>query len=180
MLKSMGGVPITHPLGDSYYSQTAILYGDYIAKISLVPVSPNLTELTGDRVHTRDRPDALREVVGETIVELGGEWELRVQLRTDLDTMPVEDSTVAWDEEASRYRTVGRIVVKPQLAWGTDIQAIVGGQTFFSPWHGLAAHRPLGSVNRSRRRTYEMSSDFGAGFNGCPMHDSKAFENVSA
>jgi hypothetical protein len=175
MISTMGGAPITHPLGDTYYSQVPFRYGDHIAKFSLVPVSPNLTELTGDRVNTTDRPDALREVIRDTIIEQGGTWELRVQLNTDLDTMPVEDASVEWDEEASPYRTVGRITVKPQLSLGTDVAGIVDEQTYFSPWHGLAAHRPLGSVNRSRRQAYEMSAEFRAKFNGCPMHDTAAF-----
>jgi len=171
MLSTMGGTPITHPLGDTYYSQVPFRYGDYIAKFSLVPVSPNLTELTGSRVDTSGRPDALREVVRETIIEQGGTWELRVQLNTDLDKMPVEDASVAWDEEASPYRTVGRITVAPQLSLGTDLAGQIDEQSFFSPWHGLAAHRPLGSVNRARRQAYEMSAEFRAKFNGCPMHD---------
>ena len=179
-LKSMGGVPITHPLGDSYYSQAAFRFGDYIAKLALVPVSANLTQLHGDRVNVTDRPDALREVVRETIIEGGGEWELRVQLCTDLDTMPVEDASVAWDEKASPYRTVARIRVAPQMSIGTDLQALVDEQIFFSPWHGLAAHQPLGSVNRARRRTYEMSAAFRARFNGCPMHDARALQTEPA
>ena len=179
-LKSMGGVPITHPLGDSYYSQTAFRYGDFIAKFSLVPVSSNLTQLHGDRVNVTGRPDALREVVGETIVEQGGEWELRVQLCTDLEKMPVEDASVPWDEEASPYRTVGRISVSPQLSIGTDLQRLVDEQTFFSPWHGLAAHQPLGSVNRARRDTYEMSAEARARFNGCPMHDAPTLDSTTA
>jgi hypothetical protein len=173
MAKAMGGVPITHPLGDAYYSQTAFRFGDFVAKFGLFPVSPNLTELHGDRVNVSDRPDALREVVRDTIIEQGGTWELRVQLCTDLDKMPVEDATVAWDEKVSPYRTVGRIVVAPQLSLGTDLAGEIDEQSFFSPWHGLAAHRPLGSVNRARRQTYEMSAEFRARFNGCPMHDSR-------
>ena len=176
MLKSMGGVPITHPLGDSYYSQTPFRFGDYIAKFALVPVSQNLTQLTGDRVNVNDRPDALREVVRETIIEQGGEWELRVQLCTDLDKMPVEDASVAWDEKTSPYRTVARVKVDPQISIGTELQALTDEQTFFSPWHGLAAHQPLGSVNRARRSAYEMSAEFRARFNGCPMHDARALQ----
>jgi hypothetical protein len=172
MLSTMGGTPITHPLGDTYYTQVPFRYGDYIAKLSLVPVSDNLTRLTGDRVDTSDRPDALREVIHETILEAGGTWELRVQLNTDLDAMPIEDASIAWDEEASPYRTVGRITVQPQLSMGTDFATEVNEQTFFSPWHALAAHRPLGSVNRARRQAYEMSAEFRGKFNGCPMHDS--------
>ncbi len=171
MLSNMGGTPITHPLGDTYYSAVPFRYGDHIAKFAVAPVSPHLAELTGDRVNTSDRPDALREVIGETIIEQGGTWELRVQLSTDLDTMPVEDATVEWDEKVSPYRTVARITVEPQMSMGTDLASEVDEQTFFSPWHGLAAHRPLGSVNRARRQAYEMSADFRAKFNGCPMHD---------
>jgi len=171
MISTMGGTPITHPLGDIYYSQVPFRYGDYIAKLALVPTSPNLTALTGDRVDTSDRPDALREVIRETIIEQGGTWELRVQLNTDLDAMPVEDASVEWDEKVSPYRTVGRFVVEPQLSLGTELAGKIDGQTFFSPWHGLAAHQPLGSVNRARRQAYEMSAEFRAKFNGCPMHD---------
>ena len=171
MLSTMGGTPITHPLGDSYFSQTAFRHGDHVAKYALVPVSPNLTALTGDRVDTSDRPDALREVVRETLIEQGGTWELRVQLCTDVDRMPIEDASKEWDDEESPYRTVGRITVAPQLSLGTDLAAEVDQQSFFSPWHGLAAHQPLGSVNRARRQAYERSAEFRARFNGCPMHD---------
>lgn len=175
MLSTMGGAPITHPLGDSYYSQVPFRYGDHIAKFALVPVSANLTRLTGDKVNTSDRPDALREVIREEIIEQGGTWELRVQLNTDLEAMPIEDASVAWDEKASPYRTVATLTVAPQLSLGTEVANVVDEQTFFSPWHGLAAHRPLGSVNRSRRQAYEMSAEFRARFNGCPMHDTATF-----
>ena len=171
MIATMGGTPITHPLGDSYYSQVPFRYGDFIAKFALVPVSPNLTDLAGDRVNTSDRPDALREVVRDTIIEQGGVWELRVQLATDLDKMPVENASVQWDEKESPYRTVGRITVAPQLSWSVDRAKVVDDEMFFSPWHGLAAHQPLGSVNRSRRQAYEMSAKFRSGFNGCPMSE---------
>lgn len=41
----------------------------------------------------------------------------------------------------------------------------------FSTWHGLAAHQPLGAVNRARKSAYQMSSEFGGARNGCPMHE---------
>lgn len=171
MISTMGGAPLTHPLGDTYYSQVPFRYGDYVAKFSLVPVSPNLTELTRTSVAVSGRPDALREVVRETLIVQGGTWELRVQLNTDLEAMPIEDASIEWDEAASPYRTVARLVVEPQLSIGTELFETVDEQTFFSPWHGLAAHRPLGSVNRARRTAYEMSAQFRANFNRCPMHD---------
>ena len=85
--------------------------------------------------------------------------------------MPVEDASVEWDETVSPYRTVARIAIAPQMSMGTDLASDVDEQTFFSPRHGLAAHRRLGSVNRARRQAYEMSVEFRAKFNGCPKHD---------
>ena len=41
----------------------------------------------------------------------------------------------------------------------------------FSPWHGLAAHRPLGSVTRARRMAYPVSAGFRVERNGCPIHE---------
>ena len=116
-------------------------------------------------------------MIREAIIEQGGTWELRVQLNVDLDTMPVEDASVEWDEEGSPYRTVGSITVAPQMSLGTELADEVDENSFFSPWHGLAAHRPLGSVNRSRRQAYEMSAEFRAKFNGCPMHDGVRMPN---
>lgn len=180
MISTMGGTPITHPLGDSYYSQTAFLYGDHIAKFALVPVSPTLTDLTGDRVSVADRPDALREVVSEVMIEQGGTWELRVQLCTDLEKMPIEDASVEWDEKASPYRTVARIVAPPQTSWSPDRAHLVDDRMYFSPWHALAAHRPLGSVNRARRQAYEVSAEYRAKFNGCPMREPSRLEALPA
>jgi hypothetical protein len=176
LVKTMGGAPLTHPLGDSYYTQTPYRYGDHVAKLALVPVSPNLTDLHGDPVSVSGRPDALREVVGETLIEQGGTWEVRVQLLTDPDAMPVEDASVEWPEDKSPYRTVARIEVAPQRGWTPERAKVVDDQLYFSPWHGLAAHQPLGSVNRTRRKAYEMSAEYRTGFNGCPFHEPERVE----
>jgi hypothetical protein len=48
----------------------------------------------------------------------------------------------------------------------------------FSPWHGLAAHRPLGSIMRVRKASYEVSSGFRASHNGCPIHEPRTLETL--
>jgi len=40
---------------------------------------------------------------------------------------------------------------------------------FFNVWHGLAAHQPLGSVNRARRVAYAASAEFRATHNNRPL-----------
>ena len=173
-VQALGGAPNTHPLGETYYSQTPFLYGDNIAKFALVPVSPNLTELTGMHVNTHNRPDALREDIRETMVEAEAVWELRVQLARDIEKQPIEDASVPWDEKDAPFETVATIRAPHQISWSADRAHVVDDAMAFSVWHGLAAHRPLGSVNRVRKSAYQMSSDFRAQFNGCPIHEPKA------
>ena len=159
LISSLGGAPETHPLGETYYSQAAFRYGDNIAKFSLAPISRGLTDVSGQIVSTYDRPDALREVVNEVMDEQGGTWEFRVQLCTDLATMPVEDPTVRWDEDASPFVTVATLEVGPQLAWEYGSYDGIEDKLAFSPWHGLETHRPLGAINRARQETYDYSAD---------------------
>jgi hypothetical protein len=169
-LKTMGGAPQTHPLGDTFYTQTAFRYGDYIAKLSLAPVSPELTALTGTTLATSGDPNVIRDTVAAFFRRRPGTWELRVQLCTGLDSMPVEDASVAWPEDRSPYVAVARLTLPPQTSWSEQRSHVVDDGFSFSPWNGLAAHRPLGSINRARKPSYEMSAGFRAKHNGCPIH----------
>lgn len=90
-IKGIGGEPQRHPLGETYYSQTPFLYGAYMAKFALAPVSASLLALAGMKLDSGD--DAQREALAAHFAGQGGEWELQVQLCTDLDRMPVEDAS---------------------------------------------------------------------------------------
>ncbi|RYF64820.1 MAG: catalase, partial [Comamonadaceae bacterium] len=95
-LIALGGHPETHPLGATFFTQVPILYGPYMAKLQLVPVSPELLALV-DRPIEIDGPDGTRQAIVDFFadpVSVGGAWELRVQLCTDLETMPIEDASV--------------------------------------------------------------------------------------
>ncbi|WP_312935050.1 catalase family protein [Pseudomonas sp.] len=170
-LKSLGGHPQTHILGESFTTVVPLLYGPYYAKVALVPVAPQLTALTDQHVDFDGNPDGLRAAVSEFFEQQGGVWEIRVQLATDLEHMPIEDASKQWPEDLSPYVTVARLQVGAQPAWSPEnVRAIDDGMAF-SPWHGLAAHRPLGGVMRTRKPAYEMSATFRGQHNGCPMHE---------
>lgn len=164
-LKALGGHPETHILGETFFTQVPVLYGDYMAKLSIAPASPELLALKDAQVDMKDRPNALREVVVDFFRAGGGTWELRAQLCTDIETMPIEDASIVWPEDQSPYVTVGRITVGPQTAWSDARSAAVDDGMSFSPWHGLAAHRPIGSVMRVRKQAYEMAARFRSQFN---------------
>ena len=100
-----------------------------------------------------------------------GVWEFRVQLCRDLERQPVEDPTVEWNEEEAPFQRVGLITARPQDSWDEARVQAVNEEMRFSIWTGLAAHQPLGNINRARNGTYRHSADFRARVNGCPYHE---------
>jgi len=178
-LLNMGGQPETNPLGDTYYSQAPVRFGDYVVKVSVAPRSPNLTALTKADLNVNGKPNGLREAMIEHFAREGGEWDVRVQFCTDVDAMPIEDASVVWPEEKSPFIDVARIVMKPQSAWDDAREKAINDGLSFSPWHGVVAHRPLGSVMRARRIAYDVMSKFRAHRNGIPVTEPKAIDDLA-
>jgi len=177
-IKSLGGHPQTHPLGETYYTQAPVLFGAYMAKLSLAPVSPGLTALTDAPVDLKDKPDGLRVAVSTYFATQGGEWELRVQLCTDIEKMPIENSSVPWPESDSPYLTVGRLSVPPEETWPEAQAHGIEDRLAFNPWHALAAHRPLGSIMRVRRAVYDASMRFRTQHNGVSAPEPSSLDQV--
>ncbi len=158
-LKSLGGHPITHVLGETFNTVVPFLYGPYYAKLSVVPVSAALVALTGKTVDLNDNPDGLREAVRAFFLENDASWEVRIQLATDLEKMPIEDASVVWPEDLSPYVAVARIDIPRQPSWSEQSVQEIDEAMAFSPWHGLEAHRPLGGVMRVRARCVSRGVD---------------------
>lgn len=167
-INSLGGAPNVEPLGETYYSATAFRFGDYIAKFSIAPVAPAMIALSGKEIAIGGREDAIREDVRTEMRTLDAEWEFRVQLCRDLEAQPVEDATVLW---TSPFVRVGTIRAAAQDSWSDAHVQQINEETRFSVWTGIAAHQPLGNINRARRDTYRHSADFRARVNGCPYHE---------
>ena len=176
-VNAMGGAPNAEPLGETYYSVTPFRYGDFIAKFSLKPTAPAMTALTGQIIEIEGREDAIREEVQKEMRSIDAEWEFRVQLCRDLAKQPVEDPTVEWDEAEAPFVKVGTVRAAAQDSWEAARVERVNEQTRFSIWTGIAAHRPLGNVNRARKDTYRHSADFRARVNGCPYHEPASAES---
>lgn len=170
-LQTLGGAPNLHPLGETYFTQTAFRHGDYVAKYSLAPVSPSLTRHAGQEIQAAGRPDAIREDMDQATREAPMEWELRVQLCRAPESMPIEDSSVRWDEEESPFLPVARLHAASQGSWDPARGQELDDRLRFSPWTGLAAHRPLGVINRVRQRSYDMSAAYREEVNGCPVRE---------
>ena len=72
----------------------------------------------------------------------------------------MEDVHQEWDEKESLYVPVATLTAASQEIYSDARRVFVDEKLSFSPWHALAAHRPLGNINRARFQAYQMSARF--------------------
>jgi Catalase len=150
--------PNTHTLGQTFYTAAPLQYGKYVAKLCVAPLSPSVTALKD--VIVGKTANAHTEAVVDFFKNNSAEYEVRVQLCTDKDKMPIENASVLWSETDSPYERVAKITypaqdphTKARMEYGDDVLE-------FNSWRAIEAHRPLGSINRLKRDVYLASSKF--------------------
>jgi hypothetical protein len=146
----------SHILGETFYSQGAMRFGEYICRLSAAPVSDTTLALTGRPAHDHD--DVLREKVSTFFAAHSADYELRAQLGFDLERTPIEDASIDWPEELTPFQPLGKIVIPPQQADSPARRDYAQDVLSFNPWRSLADHQPLGSIMRLRRDAYQASS----------------------
>jgi hypothetical protein len=171
------GHPFNHPLAEAYYSQCPFRYGNYIAKLRVRPDMPRLHELLQAGFTPADE-DGLRTAVVEYFRDNPAEYEVDIQLCTDLERMPVENANTEWPEEQSPYRPVARLILPPQDAFDVRRQAL-DEELLFCPSHSLVAHRPLGSIMRARLKAYEVRGNARRQENGRSTKEPRSIEELS-
>ncbi len=139
-----------------YWSMTPYLYGDTACKFSLIPRAP------ASPFNSRVGDNFLRQNLVLALNQSEASFDFCVQLRAD--AMPIEDPTIEWPESQSPFIPVARVTI-PKQVFDTPMQNAFGENLSFTPWHGLAAHRPLGGVNRVRRIVYQAISALRHGLN---------------
>ena len=173
------GHPPRHPLAEAYYSQCAFRYGDYIAKLAVIPDMPELRRLAEEELRVEDE-NGLRNAVAEYLRDRPAEFVVAVQLCTDLDRMPIEDASVEWPEDESPYRPVARLILPPQPAHDAERESSIDEDMSFCPAHSLTAHRPLGSIMRARMHAYEALGRKRREINGRPVREPRDQETDTA
>ncbi len=177
MLDALGGSS-AHILGETFHSMAAIRYGDFIAKLSAAPLSDEVKKLTGVPVDATDKPSALRDLVVAFFAEHGADYELRAQLCTDPERMPIEDASVEWPTELSPHQPIAKISFPKQDAYSPARRVYGDDVLSFNPWHCLDAHRPLGSIMRVRIKAYESSSRYRHEMNVRPRVEPRTISEI--
>lgn len=162
-------------LGETFYTQAAIRYGDHVAKLSLAPVG-GVAELTGRQVEAGF--STMRDAVVDHFRHAAATYELRAQLCVDPDTMPIEDAAVLWDPTLSPHRAIATLTFPPQDAYAPARQVHGDDHLAFNPWNGVAAHRPLGGIMRIRKAAYESSSSQRHRLNAVARREPRSLDEI--
>lgn len=95
----------------------------------------------------------LRAAMKAHLQRFPAKFHFAVQQQTDPSTMPIEDASVIWDEAMSPFQIVATITIENQNF--DDPEALAECErSSFNPWQSLAAHEPLGRMNKVRRLVY--------------------------
>jgi hypothetical protein len=135
----------TEPL----FSAVPIACGPYAARVRLVPHAGNGSP------SPRTRTDWGADFSGR-LQQRSLQWDLQLQPFVSEHITPIENASVNWP---TPYHTVAHLTLPTQ-----DTSQPVGQglaqqieSAVFDPWQALAAHRPLGDVQRARKVVYFVS-----------------------
>lgn len=108
------GHPYTHILGESFSTLAPLRYGDYVAKLAVVPYSANLLELVGQHIAAGHGFNALEDLTRDFFRTNSAKWQIQAQLALDSDATPIEDASKQWPEDQAPYQPVATLTVEPQ------------------------------------------------------------------
>ena len=153
----MARLPPVNVLLSTYWTMGAVRHGDHIAKVRFAPVPAFADAVEHRVVDVAADADAYRRALAVELQQRPFEFELQVQLCTNLDLMPVQDVTVEWLEAFSPFVTVAKVRLPAQDISGDDNLEKMDALSF-TPWRVTAEHAPLGEIQRVRKEVYRRSS----------------------
>ena len=154
---SFTSIPRQNLLTYVYWSMGAFRHGDYIAKVRAVPTPESAQRAARRTVDVAADQEAFRNTLVAELAAGDHSFELQVQLCTDLELMPVENTSQVWPERLSPFVTVAHIHI-PRQDISSDDNLAAADTTSITPWRVREEHRPLGEINRVREEVYRQSS----------------------
>jgi catalase len=166
---AIAALPVDHVFEQRYYSMTPYLLGNRYIKFSAIPMAclteaPIISQATSPPAGD---PNYLRADMVAWLNQKDACFYFAVQPQTDLATMPIEDPTVEWDATKAPFINVATIRI-PKQTFDSPAQQTFCEDLSFTPWHALAAHRPVGGINRLRKAVYETVSKLRHQLNNAP------------
>jgi catalase len=150
--KEIQAVKATNPLAINYFSISPFQHGEG-SSAPLVKYSLQPCEGTWEEPVNEENPHFLRENLVKHISSKPACFRFLVQDRYWRDFSSVEDPTQRWDESQSPFREIARVHFPRQRL----VDERVCEKEVINPWNTLAAHKPVGGINRMRLGSYLFS-----------------------
>jgi hypothetical protein len=157
------------PFEAPYFSCVPYLLGEGQAmQYSVWPKSEKRTRIP--RLPLRPPDDYLRDAMVAALAAGDVEFDIRLQLQTDPQLMPIENNGVYWPERLSPRISVATLRL-PRQRFDSKEQMEFAKRLSYNPWHTIAEHRPLGNQSRARNRMYWTLSQLRHQMNAVPHYE---------
>jgi hypothetical protein len=168
--------PVRNPLLTTFWTMGAVRHGDYVAKIRVAPAAESATSAIHREVDLTSGPEVFHPTLADELQAQAFDFDLQVQLCTDLTAMPVNVLTVEWPEKLSPFVTVGRVHLPRQDISGPE-NFEKGDALAFNQWRVTSDHRPLGEI-MNVRRIYSASAKVRRTLNKQPQTEPTSADSV--
>ena len=168
--------PVRNPLLSTYWTMAAVRHGDYVAKVRVAPAAESAENAIHHELDLSSGPDVFGPTLVDELQAHAFDFDLQVQLCTDLAAMPVNDATVEWPEKLSPFVTVGRVHLPRQDISGPE-NFEKGDALAFNQWRVTADHRPMGEI-MDVRRIYTASAKVRRTLNNQPQREPTSADEV--
>ena len=177
-VKTATQTPVRNPLLNNYWTMAAVRHGDYIAKVRVAATAENAGKVVHHQVDLNSAEDVFGPVLADELKAHAFDFDLQVQLCTDLAATPVNDATREWPEKLSPFVTVGRVRIPRQDITGS-LKSDAADALAFNQWRVTADHRPMGEI-MDVRRVYTTSAKVRRALNHQPQREPASADEVLA
>lgn len=159
-LKALGGFTKIEPKNTllyDFHSQGVVRHGDYMAKIRVTPTRASRKKITRREVDVEAREEAIRPLILDEIREHDYQFEVQIQLCRNLKKQPIEELTTEWKESETPFVTVATLTI-PCQDIADDGHFEIMENLSFTPFRCLEENRPIGHLQQSRLKAYQVAS----------------------
>ncbi|MFZ3074883.1 MAG: catalase family protein [Psychrobacter glacincola] len=159
--KALGGFTTIEPKNTllyDFHSQGVVRHGDYMAKIRVTPTEGSAQKVTRRELDVNAKQEAIRPLIVEEIREHDYQFDVQIQLCRNLKKQPIEEITTEWKESDAPFVTVATLTIPCQDV-PDDGNFDIMENLSFTPFRCLAENRPIGNLQQSRLKAYQIASE---------------------
>ena len=140
-----------------FHSQGVVRHGDYMAKIRVKPTVLSAKKVNRREVDINAREEAIRPLIIEEMREHDYQFDVQIQLCHNLKKQPIEEITTQWKESDAPFVTVATLTIPCQDVPDDGYFDIMENLSF-TPFRCLEENRPIGNLQQSRLKAYQIAS----------------------